>query len=144
SWLARAAAVVAGFRGVSCSRTGSGFRAAAQSSGQVFNPQKFAGWSSVAPTRQPRPLDPIGWQSTTYPVVLRPSLLWNCTGMPASNRAGERKAQPCALTTSVSQTSEKCASGLRLVTSTRADIGTLELRREVMGIAGLCIIFLGG
>jgi len=48
--------------------------------------------------------------------------------------------QPCALTTNVSQTSEKWASGSELVTSIGTVIGTLELRRAVSGIFALCIV----
>src|SRR5580765_804882 len=49
-------------------------------------------------------------------------------------------AQPCALTTRVSQTSEKRVPGSRLVTRTGRLIGTLELRRSAAGELVLCII----
>src|SRR6516225_5880110 len=81
----------------------------------------------------------MGWQSTTCAVASRPSLLWKCTTEPASSLAGERRAQPCALTTMVSHISEKCVSGLRAVTRTGRAIGTRELRREVSGASAECI-----
>jgi hypothetical protein len=52
---------------------------------------------------------------------------------------GERTAQPCALTTSVSQTSEKSMLGTILVTRMGRASGTLELRRSVSGEIALCI-----
>jgi hypothetical protein len=48
--------------------------------------------------------------------------------------------QPCALTTNVSQTSEKWESGSELVTSIGTVIGTLELRRDMSGVFGRCIV----
>jgi hypothetical protein len=48
-----------------------------------------------------------------------------------SSFTGRRSAQPCALTTSVSQISENWASGCRLVTRTGTFAGILELRRKV-------------
>src|ERR1700722_4785228 len=59
--------------------------------------------------------------------------------MPASSRVGENIAQPCALTTRVSQISEKGAFGSRLVTAIGRVIGTLELRRMVSGTFALCM-----
>src|SRR5450755_601102 len=63
-------------------------------------------------------------------MVQRPSSLWNCTGAPASSFMEERIAQPWALTTNVSHTSEKPESGSRLVTRIGRATGSLELRRE--------------
>ncbi len=51
-------------------------------------------------------------------------------------------AQPCALTTRVSQISEKGALGSRLVTAMGRVIGTLELRRMVSGTFALCMVAL--
>ena len=51
-------------------------------------------------------------------------------------------AQPCALTTKVSQISEKGALGSRLVTAMGRVIGTLELRRMVSGTFALCMLSL--
>ena len=51
-------------------------------------------------------------------------------------------AQPCALTTNVSQISEKGAFGSRLVTAIGRVIGTLELRRMVSGTFALCMLSL--
>ena len=51
-------------------------------------------------------------------------------------------AHPCALTTSVSQISEKGALGSRLVTAIGRVIGTLELRRMVSGTFALCMVSL--
>ena len=48
-------------------------------------------------------------------------------------------AQPCALTTNVSQTSEKSDSGCKLVTSIGRASGSLELRRR-SGKFGACIV----
>src|SRR5215468_5980204 len=48
--------------------------------------------------------------------------------------------QPCALTTSVSQTSEKRVPGSRLVTRTGRLIGTRELRRTAAGDFTFCIV----
>src|SRR6476660_9837209 len=62
--------------------------------------------------------------------------------MPASSRVGENMAQPCALTTRVSQISEKGALGSRLVTAMGRVIGTLELRRMVSGTFALCMLSL--
>src|SRR5581483_10650121 len=56
-----------------------------------------------------------GRQTTTCAIVCRPSLLWKCRGAPISSFVGERRVQPWALTTRVSQISEKCVPGLRLV-----------------------------
>ena len=103
--------------------------AAAQSFGQFRNPQKLSGRSSLAPSIQPRLSDPMGWQETTCAVVSRPSLLRKRSRTPLSSFVRDRIAQPCAFTTSVSQTSEKCAAGSRLVTSIGIAVGTLELRR---------------
>src|ERR1700680_4734715 len=59
--------------------------------------------------------------------------------MPASSLVGENMAQPCALTTNVSQISEKGALGSRLVTAMGSVIGTRELRRIVSGTFALCM-----
>src|SRR5579863_2319830 len=81
------------------------------------------------------------WQLTTRAVVSRPSLLWKCTTTPASSFEEERRAQPCALTTSVSQTSENCECGSRLVTRIGMEAGTRELRRSEAEEDELCIDF---
>src|SRR5215470_11189822 len=81
----------------------------------------------------------MGWQSTMCAIVQRPSLFWNCTGTPASNFVEERIAQPWALTTKVSHTSEKSEFGSRLVTSIGRASGSLELRRR-SGKFGACIV----
>src|ERR1700724_2590205 len=47
--------------------------------------------------------------------------------------------QPCALTTNVSQVSEKGDPGSKLVTTIGRLIGTLELRRTVSVAFALCI-----
>jgi hypothetical protein len=52
---------------------------------------------------------------------------------------GERIAQPCALTTKVSHTSENSAAGSRLVTSIGTVTGNLELRRDGSTTFALCI-----
>jgi hypothetical protein len=48
--------------------------------------------------------------------------------------------QPWALTSSVSQTSEKGALGSRLVTAIGRVTGTLELRRTVSVTFALCMV----
>jgi hypothetical protein len=53
---------------------------------------------------------------------------------------GEDSTQPCALTTKVSQSSEKGAAGSRLVTTIGRVIGTLELRRTALPEFALCIV----
>ena len=49
--------------------------------------------------------------------------------------------QPCALTTKVSQTSEKWVAGSRLVTRIGTLAGTLELRRAVAEVLEFCIVY---
>src|SRR5215469_13695085 len=51
-------------------------------------------------------------------------------------------AHPCALITKVSQTSEKCIFGSRLVTSIGTAAATLELRRSWFAACRLCIVSL--
>src|ERR1700680_3137905 len=75
-------------------------------------------------------------------MVARPSFLLNCTGRPASTFMGEYITQPWALTTKVSQISEKGLSGSRLVTTTGRVTGTRELRRTELTALALCIVSL--
>src|ERR1700739_1009292 len=112
----------------------------AQSGEHELKPQKFSGRSRRAASCQAERSEASGWQLMTFAVVSRPSLLWKCSSTPASSFTGDFMAQPCALTTSVSQTSEKRVPGSRLVTRIGTLIGTLELRRSAVGEFTFCIV----
>src|ERR1700752_3689428 len=112
----------------------------AQSGGHELKPQKFSGRSRRAASCQADRSEASGWQLMTFAVVSRPSLLWKCRSTPASSFTGDFMAHPCALTTSVSQTSEKRVPGSRLVTRIGTLIGTLELRRSPAEEFTFCIV----
>ena len=73
--------------------------------------------------------------------MLRPSRLRNCSRTPVSSFERDRIAQPCALTTRVSQTSEKRAPVSTVVTRIGIELGTLELRRAAKDVFFSCMHF---
>src|SRR6266851_5705373 len=77
-------------------------------------------------------------------MAARPSFLLNCRGRPASTFFGEYMTHPWALTTKVSQISEKGLSGSMLVTTTGRVTGTRELRRTELTALALDIVSLFG
>src|SRR6266852_2546102 len=75
-------------------------------------------------------------------MAARPSFLLNCRGRPASTFLGEYMTHPWALTTKVSQISEKGLFGSMLVTTTGRVTGTRELRRTELTALALDIVSL--
>ncbi len=81
---------------------------------------------------------------TIRALVCPPPFMRRCTGIPASNGLGERTPQPCALTTSASQTSEYWTCGSRLVSNIGILTCILELRRRVRCAVAVLILSLLG